>query len=123
MIVAPCSIHTLSAIAASHSDNLLLRAADVHLKERRRLVLAVRESPLHLGHIKLMAAATKLGAIIAPTLPAFYLRPQTVGEIVEQCARRIVDALALQRDTRERVRRNRIRVGFPNEANSASPLS
>jgi flavin prenyltransferase len=63
------------------------------------LVLAVRESPLHLGHIKLMAAATKLGAIIAPPLPAFYLRPQTVGEIVEQCARRIVDALALQRDT------------------------
>jgi 4-hydroxy-3-polyprenylbenzoate decarboxylase len=95
MVVAPCSIRTLSAIATSHADNLLSRAADVHLKERRRLVLAVRESPLHLGHLRLMTTATELGAIVAPPVPAFYLRPNSVTDIIEQTARRLVDLLCL----------------------------
>lgn len=90
MIVAPCSIHTLSAIAASASDNLLIRAADVHLKERRRLVLAVRETPLHLGHLRAMTAVTEFGAIIAPLVPAFYCLPTTVHEIVDYLARRVL---------------------------------
>lgn len=95
MIVAPCSMRTLSAIAASAADNLLVRAADVQLKERRRLVLLVRESPLHLGHLRAMVAATEQGAIIALPVPAFYHRPVTVAEIVDQIARRAVDHLGL----------------------------
>lgn len=90
MIVAPCSVRTLSAIAAGISDNLLVRAADVQLKERRRLVLVVRESPLHLGHIRSMAAAAELGAIIAPPVPAFYLKRGGVCEMVDDIARRAI---------------------------------
>lgn len=95
MIIAPCSMRTTSAIAAGLADTLLTRAADVHLKERRRLVLVVRESPLHLGHLRAMAAATEYGAIVAPAVPAFYLRPATADEIVDQIARRAIDLLAL----------------------------
>lgn len=93
MIVAPCSIRTLSAIATSAADNLLIRAADVHLKERRRLVLMVRETPLHLGHIRAMAAVTEQGAIVMPPVPAFYLRPRSLADIVDQMARRAIDLL------------------------------
>jgi 4-hydroxy-3-polyprenylbenzoate decarboxylase len=96
MIVAPCSIRTLSAVANSAADNLLVRAADVQLKERRRLVLLVRESPLHLGHLRAMVAAAEQGAIIAPPVPAFYQKPQSVAEIVDQTARRAVDHLGLE---------------------------
>lgn len=95
MIVAPCSIRTLSAIASSAADNLLVRAADVQLKERRRLVLMVRETPLHLGHLRAMVAATEAGAIIAPPVPAFYRRPASVAAIVDHMARRAIDLLAL----------------------------
>jgi 4-hydroxy-3-polyprenylbenzoate decarboxylase len=95
MIVAPCSIRTLSAIAAGIADNLLVRAADVQLKERRRLVLAVRESPLHLGHLRAMVQATELGAIVAPPVPAFYQRPGTVAEMIDHLARRTIDLLGL----------------------------
>ncbi|RXG98769.1 UbiX family flavin prenyltransferase [Bradyrhizobium zhanjiangense] len=95
MIVAPCSIRTLSAIAWGHLDNLLVRAADVQLKERRRLVLLVRESPLHLGHLRAMLQATEIGAIIAPPLPAFYLKPQSVADIVDQIACRAINLLGL----------------------------
>ena len=77
MIVAPCSIRTLSAIASGNLDTLLTRAADVQLKERRRLVLLVRESPLHLGHLRSMADRHRMGAIVAPPVPAFYLKPQS----------------------------------------------
>ena len=98
MIVAPCSIRTLSAIAASAADNLLLRAADVHLKERRRLVLMVRESPLHLGHLRAMAAVTEIGAIVAPPVPAFYARPLSVDELVDHIARRAIGLLDLDLD-------------------------
>lgn len=96
MIVAPCSIRTLSAIATSAAQNLLVRAADVHLKERRRLVLLVRETPLHLGHLRAMAAATECGAIIAPPVPAFYLAPQTIDEIIDQLARRAIALLDIE---------------------------
>lgn len=95
MIVAPCSMRTLSAIATSAADNLLVRAADVHLKERRRLVLLTRETPLHLGHIRMMAAATEMGAIIAPPVPAFYRKPETVRDIIDHTARRAIDLLNL----------------------------
>src|SRR5215470_682010 len=83
MVVAPCSIHTLSAIAQGISSNLLVRAADVALKERRRLILMVRESPLHLGHLRNMTALAEMGAIVAPPVPAFYHRPQTVMDLVD----------------------------------------
>lgn len=95
MIVAPCSIRTLTAIAGSHVDNLLVRAADVHLKERRRLVLLLREAPLHLGHLRAMAQATETGAIIAPLVPAFYLKPASIAEMVDQMARRAIGLLDL----------------------------
>jgi flavin prenyltransferase len=95
MIVAPCSIRTLSAIAGSVTENLLVRAADVQLKERRRLVLMVRESPLHLGHLRAMAAVTEFGAIVAPPVPAFYVRPATLAEAVDHIARRAIGLLDL----------------------------
>ena len=95
MIVAPCSIRTLSAIAWGQLDNLLVRAADVQLKERRRLVLLVRESPLHLGHLRAMTQATEIGAIIAPPMPAFYLKPQSLDDVVEQIACRAINLLGI----------------------------
>lgn len=95
MIVAPCSIRTLSAVAYSNNDNLLSRAADVTLKERRRLVLLVRETPLTLGHLRAMTAVTESGGIVMPPVPAFYLRPQTVDDIVEHTAGRALDLLGI----------------------------
>ncbi len=95
MIVAPCSIRTLSAIAAGITDNLLVRAADVQLKERRRLVLVARESPLHAGHLRAMMQVTECGAIVAPPVPAFYHKPNTIAEIIDQFARRMIDLLQL----------------------------
>jgi 4-hydroxy-3-polyprenylbenzoate decarboxylase len=91
MIVAPCSIKTLSDIANSHNDNLLARAADVCLKERRRLVLLLRETPLHLGHIELMARACRYGAVLLPPVPAFYTRPQTLDDIVNHTVGKALD--------------------------------
>lgn len=93
MVVAPCSMRTLAAIAHGLTDNLLTRAADVALKERRRLVLLVRESPLHLTHLRNMVAVTEMGGIICPPLPAFYLRPQTVGEVVDYSVARALDLI------------------------------
>lgn len=95
MVVAPCSVRTMSAIAYGISSNLLVRAADVVLKERRRLVLVVRESPLHLGHLRTMAALTEMGAIVAPPVPAFYNHPATVDDIVNHSADRVLDLLGL----------------------------
>jgi len=98
MIVAPCSMRTLAAIASSLSDNLLVRAADVHLKERRRLVLLTRESPLHLGHLRSMVQATEMGAIIAPPVPAFYQLPASIDDVVDVIAARAIDLLGLDID-------------------------
>lgn len=98
MIVAPCSIKTLSAIAYSHSDDLIARAADVHLKEGRPLLLLVRETPLHLGHLELMVQAARLGCIIFPPVPAFYSRPQTVDDIVNGIVGRVLARLGFESD-------------------------
>jgi polyprenyl P-hydroxybenzoate/phenylacrylic acid decarboxylase-like protein len=98
MVVAPCSMKTLSAIANSHTDNLLVRAADVTLKEGRPLVLVVRETPLHLGHLRLMAQAAEIGAIIFPPVPAFYAHPTTIEEIVNHSVGRILARLGLHND-------------------------
>lgn len=95
MIVAPCSVKTLSGIATSYDDTLLIRAADVTLKERRPLVLLVRETPVHIGHLRLMMQAAEAGAIIMPTVPAFYTRPATVDDIVNQTVGRALDQLHL----------------------------
>ncbi|MGX5668703.1 UbiX family flavin prenyltransferase [Rhizobium daejeonense] len=95
MIVAPCSMKSLAGIATGLSDNLLVRAADVHLKERRPLVLLARETPLHLGHLRNMTAVTETGAIVMPPVPAFYRRPQTLDDIVDHIAARAIDLLKL----------------------------
>ena len=93
MVIAPCSMRTLAAVAHGLADNLLTRAADVMLKERRKLVLMVRESPLHLGHLRNMVGVTEMGAIVCPPMPAFYLRPQTVADVVEASVARVLDLL------------------------------
>ena len=95
MVIAPCSINTMSAIAAGISNNLMIRAADVTLKERRRLILMVRESPLHLGHLRSMTALAEMGAILAPPVPGFYHRPQTVEEIVDHSVDRVMDLMGV----------------------------
>jgi 4-hydroxy-3-polyprenylbenzoate decarboxylase len=95
MVVAPCSIRTMSAIACGISSNLLLRAADVTLKERRRLILMVRETPFHLGHLRSMTALTEMGAIIAPPIPGFYHKPQTVLDLVDHSVERVLDLLGV----------------------------
>jgi 4-hydroxy-3-polyprenylbenzoate decarboxylase len=91
MVVIPCSVRTVSDIAFGGTDNLISRAADVTLKERRRLVLVVRETPLHAGHLRSMLAATENGAIIMPPVPAFYHRPKTIDDIVNQTVGRCLD--------------------------------
>ena len=96
MVVAPCSMRTLAAIAHGLADNLLTRAADVILKERRRLVLLARETPLHLVHLRNMTTVTEMGGIICPPVPAFYQRPQTVEDIVQHSVARALDLLGLE---------------------------
>ena len=96
MVVVPCSIKTLSGIAHSYADNLLIRAADVTLKDRRPLVLVVRETPLHLGHLRLMTQAAEMGAVIMPPMPAFYHRPESIHDIVDQTVNRILDLLDIE---------------------------
>jgi flavin prenyltransferase len=91
MIVAPCSIRSMSEIATGVTTTLLTRAADVTLKERRRLVLMVRETPLHTGHLRTMAVLSEMGAIIAPPVPAFYVRPDTIADMVDQTVGRVLD--------------------------------
>lgn len=95
MIVAPCSVKSMSEIATGVTGSLLPRAADVTLKERRTLVLMVRETPFHLGHLRTMAALTEMGAVIAPPLPAFYTKPATIAEMVDQSVGRALDLFGL----------------------------
>lgn len=95
MVIAPCSIHTMSAIAHGVTSNLLTRAADVTLKERRPLILMVRESPLHLGHLRTMVALAEMGATIAPPMPGFYHKPETILDLVDHSVDRVLDLLGL----------------------------
>jgi 4-hydroxy-3-polyprenylbenzoate decarboxylase len=95
MVVAPCSVHSMSAIAHGITDNLITRAADVTLKERRRLILMVREMPFHLGHLRTMVQLAEMGAIVAPPVPGFYNKPETVMDVVDHCVDRVMDLLGL----------------------------
>jgi 4-hydroxy-3-polyprenylbenzoate decarboxylase len=96
MVVMPCAMKTLAGIAHSFSTNLLLRAADVTLKERRRLLIVSRETPLHLGHLRLMVQVAELGGIIMPPTPAFYHHPQTIDDIVNQTVNRVLDLMEIE---------------------------
>lgn len=102
MVVAPCSVKTLSAIANSYNDNLIARAADVCLKERRPLVLAVRETPLHDGHLRLMRQAGRAGATIVPPVPGFYHRPNTIQDVIDHSVMKMLDVLGIHLDLVER---------------------
>jgi 4-hydroxy-3-polyprenylbenzoate decarboxylase len=95
MIVVPCSARTASAIAHSFDDNLLVRAADVTLKERRRLVVALRESPLHVGHLRTLTQLAEMGAVVAPLMPGFYGRPETIDDLVDHTVGRLLDLVGL----------------------------
>lgn len=99
MVVIPCSMKTLAGIAYSFSDNLLLRAADVVLKDRRRLVIVPRETPLHLGHLRTMLQVVEMGAILLPPMPAFYHHPQTIDDIINQTVNRVLDLLEVELPT------------------------
>jgi 4-hydroxy-3-polyprenylbenzoate decarboxylase len=102
MIIAPCSIRTLSAVASSRSSNLVERAADVTLKQRRPLVLMVRETPLHVGHLKQMTRAAEAGATIMPPVPAFYQRPRSLEQIISETAARALDLLGIEHNATAR---------------------
>jgi len=102
MVVAPCSIKTLSAIANSYNDNLIARAADVCLKERRKLVLVVRETPLHLGHLRLMEQVTAAGAVVLPPVPGFYHRPRTIQDLIDHTVTKILDQFGIHLDLIQR---------------------
>ena len=96
MVVIPCSIKTLSGIANSYADNLLVRAADVVLKEQRKLVLVLRETPLHLGHTRLMTRSIEIGATLLPAMPAFYHRPSTIDDLINQTVNRVLDQFDIE---------------------------
>ena len=96
MVILPCSVKTLSGIVHSYTDSLVTRAADVVLKERRPLVLCVRETPLHLGHLRIMTQAAEMGAVIMPTVPAFYHRPQTLDDVINQTVNRVLDQFDIE---------------------------
>ena len=98
MVVIPCAIKTLSGIANSYNDNLLVRAADVTIKEKRKLVLVVRETPFHKGHLKLMMHAADLGATILPPIPAFYCLPETIDDIVNHLVGKVLDMFHIEND-------------------------
>jgi polyprenyl P-hydroxybenzoate/phenylacrylic acid decarboxylase-like protein len=102
MIVAPCSIKTLSGIANCYDENLILRAADVCLKERRRLVLVTRETPLHIGHLRLMTQVTEAGGVVAPPVPGFYHRPCTIGDLVDHTVTKVLDQFRIELDLIQR---------------------
>lgn len=102
MIVAPCTVKTLSALANSYTENLLVRAADVTLKERKKLVLLVRETPLHIGHLRNMTNVTEMGAIVMPPVPAFYHRPKTIKDIVDHTVGKALDVFEIEHNLFQR---------------------
>jgi polyprenyl P-hydroxybenzoate/phenylacrylic acid decarboxylase-like protein len=102
MVIAPCSMRSLAAVANSLNDTLVTRAADVTLKERRRLVLVVRETPLHLGHLRQMVQVTEAGAVVLPPVPGFYHRPTTVAELIDHTVMKILDQFGIHLDLVER---------------------
>jgi 4-hydroxy-3-polyprenylbenzoate decarboxylase len=117
MVIIPCSIKSLSGIANSFNENILIRAADVTLKERRKLVLVVRETPLHLGHIELMLQASRMGAILLPPVPAFYFHPKTIDELVNHTVGKVLDLFGLNHHLFKRwgssqVKKNLRKKGF-----------
>ena len=102
MIIVPCTVKTMSALAHSFSDNLIVRAGDVTLKERKKLVLVVRETPLHLGHLRSMAQLTEMGAIIMPPVPAFYHHPESVQDIIDHIVGKILDTMEIKHNLFQR---------------------
>ena len=102
MVIIPCSIKTLSAVANSYAYNLMTRAADVTLKEKRKLVLVVRETPLHLGHLRTMVTASEIGAVLLPPMPAFYHKPKTVSDIVDQTVGKVLEQFGIAHQCYER---------------------
>jgi 4-hydroxy-3-polyprenylbenzoate decarboxylase len=102
MIIAPCTIKTMSALANSYSENLIVRAGDVTLKERRKLLVVVRETPLHLGHLRNMERLTEMGAIVMPPMPAFYHKPQTVQDIIDHTVGKMLDIFDIKHDLFQR---------------------
>jgi len=119
MVIAPCSIRSMSEIATGVTSNLLTRAADVVLKERRRLVLMLRETPLHSGHLRNLLALSELGAVIAPPVPGFYTRPRSLDEVVDQSVGRVLDLFGL--DTGRVLRWGEDRGKRPSRAAGADP--
>ena len=102
MIIAPCTVKTLSGIANSYTENLLIRAADVQLKEKRKLVLMFRETPLHIGHLRLLTRAAELGAHIIPPVPAFYHKPKTIDDIINHSIGKVLDYFEIEHELFER---------------------
>jgi len=111
MIVAPCTVKTMSALANSYTDNLLIRAGDVTLKERRKLVLLVRETPLHIGHLRSIERLTEMGAIILPPVPSFYHKPKTIQDIIDHTVGKVLDIFDIEHSLFHRW------SGFPKEKN------
>ncbi len=102
MVVIPCTIKSLSGIANAYNENLLVRAADVALKEKRKLVLVVRETPLHIGHLRLMTMAAEMGAHLLPPVPSFYHQPKTIGDIIDQTIGKVFDYIGIEHDLFDR---------------------
>jgi flavin prenyltransferase len=113
MVIAPCSIHTASSVAYCQSDNLLTRAADVVLKERRKLVLVVRETPLHVGHLRLLTAAAESGALILPPIPAFYSRPASLDDVINHTVGRVLDHFGIEHAMVKRWGEKQADAGLP----------